>query len=288
LITRTDIQTEETSERGWALISVLWVTTALALLAAATTALTENAYRFERRAFERAAVDAALDAGVVRAVLGIEAPDIADRWRVDGVPQRFDFGGLTLNISVQDELGRFDMNAVDDSILRALFKSQGIPEDQAETLSDRILDWRSQNSAELHRLHGATDADYAAASLPYRSRHGPFQSVDELQMVLGMTPEIFARIRPALTVYTQKAMIDPVHGTKESLLALYGGDEGAVDNIIAARTAATAVADPNISTAGRAFSITVYTQANNRSFERYAVVLLTGDPERPTITLAWK
>lgn len=101
----------------------------------------------------------ALDAGVVRAVLGIAAPDMADRWRVDGVPQHFAFDGPTLEISVQDELGRFDLNAIDASVLTALLKAEQVPPDQAETLADRILDWPSPS--DLHRPHGATSEGYA-------------------------------------------------------------------------------------------------------------------------------
>ena len=276
-------------ERGWALVSVLWVVTALALLAAGTQALTGSIYRQERRALELSQVEAVLDAGVTRAILGIEAPDVNDRWRVDGVPQSFAFDGVDLRIAIQDELGRFDLNAVDASILYALFKSEGVPHDQGETLTDRILDWRSPPS-DLHRLHGATDADYAAAGLPYRPRHGEFQSVDELQLVLGMTKPIFDRIRPALTVYTKKPMIDPAHATREALLALFDGDTSKVDDLLAQRDQAPApvgVADPAISLAGRTFSIVVATELHGRTFSRTAVVEITGDASRPCLILAW-
>jgi general secretion pathway protein K len=275
---------------GWALLTVLWVVTALALLAAASEALTSGTYRMERRALDRNFVDSSLDAGVVRAVLGIEAPDMSDRWRVDGVPRQFEFNGLNLTISIQDELGRFDLNAIDTSVLSALLRAAKVPQEQVDTLADRILDWRDPSN--LHRLHGATNEDYAAAGLDYHPRHGPFQSVDELRLVLGMTPEIFERIRPALTVYTKNPMIDPTHAPREALLALYAGNETVVDNVLNARNSGTngfiGIADPSISLAGRSFSITVDTDYKSRHYERYTVVMLTGDEKRPYITFAWR
>jgi general secretion pathway protein K len=275
-------------EHGWALVSVLWIVMALSLLAAATETLTSITYRMERKALEHDRIDGALDAGVVRAVLGIEAPDLSDRWRVDGVPQQFVFDDLNLSISIQDELGRFDLNVVDSSTLDALLTTEQAPQDQVDTLVDRILDWR--NPSDLSRLHGATSADYAAAGLSYHPRHGPYQSVDELRLVLGMTPELFERIRPALTVYTKNTMIDPTYATREALLAFHGGDTGVVDNILNARNSGglAGIANPSISLAGRTYSITIDTEHDGQGFERYAVVMLTGDSKRPCLTLAWK
>ena len=97
-------------ERGWALVSVLWVVMGLTLLAAGTEALTTTLYSLERRSLTKATVDAALDAGIVRAALGIEAPDIADRWRVDGVPQQFPL----LDLLIEDEGTEFHFARVTD------------------------------------------------------------------------------------------------------------------------------------------------------------------------------
>lgn len=276
-------------ENGWALVTVLWIVMALSLIAAATEALTFNTYRLQRHALEKAQIDAALSAGIVRAVMGIEAPDINDRWRVDGISKEWEFDDIKLTISIQDELGRFDLNAVDASVLSTLLKAQNLPRDEVDTLTDRILDWRSPN--DLHRLHGATDADYAAAGLTYHPRHGPYQSVDEVQLVLGMTKDIFEKIRPALTVYTKKPTIDPAHAPREALLALYGGNEDAVDQVIAARTNANGpvgIADPAISLLGRTFSIEAETKIATNIYRRAAVVMITGDQKRPYLTLAWK
>jgi general secretion pathway protein K len=272
-------------------VSVLWVVTGLSLLAASVEVLSSNTYRLERETLRHAKAEAALDAGVARAVLALEAPDLADRWRADGTPYVFQFGETTLSVAVQDELGRFDLNAVDGSMLISLLRSEGLSPDDAEALSNNVLAWRSAN-ADLHGLHGATDSDYQSAGLSYRPRHGPFQSVDELRLVLGMTPELFDKIRPALTVYTKKPMIEPGVATREALLALYSGNTAQVDDIIRARadagTGGSQLGDTSLALAGRTFSILVLADIDNRHYRRSAVVMLTSDKEHPYLALSWR
>lgn len=278
-------------DEGWALVSVLWVVAALTLLAGGIEVLSATTYRFEHAALAHDRADAILDAGVVRALLSIEAPNRAERWPVDGTIEQAHFAGARLAIAVQDELGRFDLNAMDGSMLTALMRSQGASEDEAQTLSDRILDWRSPANGELHRLHGGTDADYAAAGLDYRPRHGAFQSVDELRLVLGMPPSLFERIRPALTVYSHKPMIDPAVAPRESLLALYGGDTAKVDDALASRQPNASAQSPNVldlslAPAGRTFTVTVAAELDGRRYTRSTVIMLTGDLARPYLVLA--
>jgi general secretion pathway protein K len=292
---RTDPIVVPLGERGWALVSVLWVVTALTLMAAATEELTSSAYRIERRAIDRAQTEAALDAAIARAALGVEAPDIVDRWRVDSTPQTFTFDGKSVTVSIQDELGRFDLNAVDGSMLSALFRAENRPLDESNKLVDRILDWRG--STDLHRLHGATTEDYSAAGLPYGPRHGPFQTVDELRLVLGMPPDLFDKIRPALTVYSKRPMVDPRIATPEALLALYGGDQQKVADALNLRNESAAQSDtPGATTgladqtsiAGRAFAISAVTAFEGHTLSRRAVLEITGDSKRPCIVLAWQ
>ena len=284
------------SERGWALVSVLWTVTMLALMAAATEALTVTSYVGERHAMTDAEADADLDAAVARAVLGISDLRPEQRWRVDGAVRTFVFEGRSVRIAVQDETGRIDLNAASGALIRQLLMGEGVTPEDASRLADNIVDWRSTTG--LQSLNGATGADYQAAGLSYRPRHGPFQTVDELKLVLGMTPALFARIRPALTVYSKRAMFDSSVAPREALLALYPNDPGKIDTILRAREG-----DPNMAMrpgfapgaivslsapGGRAFSIAAEVAIGRRTFRRDAVVELSGDDKRPYFVLAWR
>jgi len=283
------------SESGWALVSVLWALTTLALMAAAAQALTVTAYNSERHAMIDARAGADLDAALVRAVLGISDLRPEQRWRTDGTPRVTAYDGLRIRVAVQDELGRIDLNAASASTIRALLLGHGLSPDDASVLSDRIADWRSP--AGPVSLHGATDADYRAAGLAYVPRHGPFQTVDEARLVLGMTPSLFARIRPALTVYTKRPSFDPSLAPREALAALYPGDPGKIDEILRARSGDIGLTQPGAASSavpplgvpfGRAYQVTAELAIGRRIFRRGAVVELTGDGKRPYFVLAWR
>ncbi len=267
----------------------------LALMAAATQALTVTSYESERHAMVDARAEAGLDAAIVRAVLGVSDLRPELRWRVDGTPRAIVFDGLTMRISVQDETGRIDLNAASGSLIRQLLLGTGLSPDDAAAMSDRIVDWRSTSG--LTSLNGATDADYKAAGLAYLPRHGPFQTVGEVKLVLGMTSALFARIEPALTVYSNRPTFDPNLAPREALLALYPNDPGKIDEIMRAR-----LGDPNATALqgapgaaatqpapiGRAYAITARLAIGKRTFKRAAVVELTGDGKRPYFVLAWQ
>lgn len=292
---RTAAKTAPRDERGWALVSVLWALTALALMAAAAQELTVTSYQSEQHAMSDARAEAALDAAVVRAVLGISDLRPERRWRVDAAATTFLYDGLTLHVSVQDEAGRIDLNAASVAILRQLLLGAGLALDKAGTLVDSIAAWRSATG--LETLRGATDGDYRAADLSYLPRHAPFQTVDELRLVLGMTPALFTKIRPALTVYSKRAMFDASVAPREALMVLYPGDPQKIDAILRARDgdsdatmrlgfAPTAVTIQAAN--GRAFSIVATVSIGRRVFRREVVVELTGDDKRPYFVLAWR
>ncbi|HWA90953.1 MAG TPA: hypothetical protein VG889_13010 [Rhizomicrobium sp.] len=284
------------AERGWALVSVLWTITMLALMAAATQALTVTSYVSERHAMTDARAEADLDAAVTRAVLGISDLRPGQRWRTDGAARMFVFDRHRIRVAVQDETGRIDLNMASGALLRQLLIGQGLSPDDAGRIADNIVDWRSATG--LASLNGATTADYQAAGSSYEPRHGPFQTVDELKLVLGMTSKLFAKLRPALTIYSHRPTFDAQFAPREALLALYPNDPGHIAQILRARDG-----DPNASMqlgfaqgaqatltapSGRAYSIDAELAIGRRVFRREAVVELTGDNERPYFVLAWR
>src|SRR5262245_57608347 len=97
-----------------------YVASAVILLSAiAVSFLTSTAasYRLSRNGLDAAKAEAAVDAGVTRAVLGLLETRRDRRWRVDGIPQDFMFVDLKMRIAIQDELGRIDLNHADRPVL---------------------------------------------------------------------------------------------------------------------------------------------------------------------------
>jgi general secretion pathway protein K len=191
-------------KEGIALIAVLWMLILLSIIAAALSLEIRSSTRIARNMAENAAARAAADAGIQRAIMDLVS---ARKFRTDGTTYAWWFGNFTVQISVQDEVGKVNLNHAPEGLLAALFGSVGVDPDKAQSLADAIADFRDTD--DLPRPHGAEESDYRAAGLAWGPRNAPFEAVEELQQVIGMTPDIYARVAPDLTIYTIGAGINP-------------------------------------------------------------------------------
>jgi general secretion pathway protein K len=202
------------------------------------------------------------------------------RPRIDGTPIKFVFDGIEFDVEIQDESGRIDINHVDTPLLAGLLRALGERAEDADRIADRILDWRDAD--DLRRLNGAEAQDYRVAGRSLLPRNGPFPSVEELQLVLGMTPAMFQRLKPALTVSSGRPMADPRIALPLIQRALSGND--------AARTVSRPT-NGGILTGpleGRAFAIKIGFRLNNRQIRREAVIRVVGAASQPYWLLRWR
>jgi general secretion pathway protein K len=248
-----------------------------------------TSYRLARNGLETAEINSVFEAAVNRAVLALLDPQVERRWRTDGLLQGFDFNGRRVNVSIQDELGRIDLNQAEPSLLIGLAQSAGLEHQLAVNLTDKILDWRG--AASTKHLNGATDVDYRTRESDYQLRNGPFQSVDELQLVLDVTPALFKRLKPALTVYSGRQFVDPVVAPREVLRALPGMTPDRIDVVVAAR----AIRDESLSRSadinqlrGRAFTVHAEFETLNAKIAQEAAIRLTANPAQPFWVLNWR
>ncbi|HEU0151904.1 MAG TPA: type II secretion system minor pseudopilin GspK [Arenimonas sp.] len=187
--------------RGAALLLVLWMLLLMAGLIAVfalgtrTEALQGSALR------QQVAARLAAEAGIELASLRLVEADPAARWVPDGRPQRFEFDGYQVEVRVQDEAAKMDLNAADAGQLAALMGWLGVEPDRAERLAGVIQDWRDADSL-LAVSGGAEDRDYAAAGLEYGAKDQPFTTLGELQQLLGMDLATYRLLAPHVTVYT--------------------------------------------------------------------------------------
>jgi general secretion pathway protein K len=123
-------------------------------------------------------------------------------------------GRTLVLVQVEDESDRVNLNTASGALLRALIVEVGSPPGPATRLAASILDWRT--SGANPRSGGAKAADYRAAGRAYGPPGTPFQSVGELADVLGMTPELWTRLEPHLTVLTDG---DPDLSTRDPVVA---------------------------------------------------------------------
>lgn len=205
--------------RGAALVLVLWLTMLLATLIVAF-ALTAGVESMQGKLLSRgAAAQELARAGVEYALVRVADQDPASRWLPDGRLYLWRYAGNDLAIRIVDETGKVDLNQADAPLLAALLRAEGSDPQQADRLAGAIVDWRDSDPL-THAAGGAEDPDYAAAGLPYGAKDAPFESVAEVEQVLGMTPELYARLLPSLTLFSGRPQPDPNYAQAPVLVAL--------------------------------------------------------------------
>jgi general secretion pathway protein K len=198
------------SQKGIALIAVLWTLVLLSLIATAVSWEARTGARSARNTVENAVARAAADAGIQRAILDLVAltlPQDPQKFRTDGTVYVWRFAGSTVYISIQDEGGKIDLNQAPEALLAALFRSVGVDPGKAESLAAAIADFRDAD--DLVRPGGAEASEYQDAGLAWSPKNAPFQSVEELHQVLGITADIYELAAPYLTVYS-RSPINPI------------------------------------------------------------------------------
>lgn len=204
--------------RGIAFVVVLWLLALLAILLGAFALLARTEHIQSRSLFDSTQALYAAEAGVNLTVFQLMVPDPQQRWIPDGRVYPFTFDGAEVEISITDESGKIDINAADSQTLEQLFLSLGVDPLESQRLADAVVDWRDPD--DLTQVNGAEAPDYEAAGLDYVPSNQPFNTIGELQQVLGMTPELFLAAEPALTVYTGQGRPNPAFAPLEALRAL--------------------------------------------------------------------
>ncbi|MBO6797767.1 type II secretion system protein GspK [Maricaulis sp.] len=182
------------TERGSALLLVVWMSALMAAILIGVIMLAHNQVRAtagDRVALQREAA--------LQSALEIVAFDISQigRSHVAQLPVQIDVGGYSVRVSQGRTQVLIDINMANEQQFAALFRQLGHDDLGARTLADRIMDWR--DSDQTPRALGGESEAYSArpASAP---RNRPFVSVEELQHVLGMSPRLWACAAPYLTV----------------------------------------------------------------------------------------
>lgn len=204
-------------ERGVALLLALLVVTLLVALILEFDAEARREYReaaafrdnFKASMLTRAAVQAA------RAVLqqdllrdkqtGEKFDALTDLWAIP--IKNYAIGDGFLSAQIYDERGKFNLNdlraAANDQIkfrstterARRLFELLQLNPD----LVDAVIDWTDQD--DNPRPAGAESAYYQSQRPAYRAANERLQSLADLRMIKGFTPDIIDRLSRYVTVY---------------------------------------------------------------------------------------
>lgn len=111
-------------------------------------------------------------------------------------------GSRNCEVYISDESGKINVNKLTDDTRASFIKfltAYKLEELVAETITDSILDWLDED--DLHHINGAEKDFYVTLPEPYEPKNGLFESLEELTLVKGITPQIFEMLRNHLTIY---------------------------------------------------------------------------------------
>jgi len=233
-------RTTTITQQGFALVLVLWVLSLLTIMAGSFALSMRRESAIVSGIKNNAQAAAVAESGIAIAELMLLNPDQNKRWRADGSIYPIDdddaLGSDNAQVRVRllSEAGKIDINKADQKLLAELMAHSPAEDEQQQLrLVSAILDWRDED--DLINIDGAEQKEYKEAGLKYQPRNKPFQTVDELQLVLGMDETIYQWLAPMVTVYSGQANVAVQNASKDVLQVLPDADPSLIDDYVAAR-----------------------------------------------------
>lgn len=237
------------SQKGIALLIILWVLTILMVIALSFSSMTRtetySTLSFKEGAEKKFIAEAGIERAIMELFYRIQNINMetilegSEVWKIDGTSYNGQIGEGNYSVRITDESGKVDINIITDAnsdILRNLFKNLGIPEDEVNIIVDSILDWKDAD--DLLHLNGAEDDYYMSLPNPYKPKNANFDTLEEMIMVKGITQEMLygkgeqRGIIDFLTINSGRSQINLNAAPKEVLMAIPGMTPEIADAII--------------------------------------------------------
>lgn len=181
-------------EAGIVLIAVLWGIVLLTLIAVALATAVHTG--MEGLASQKEQLQAHYYArGAIYQTLGLllapPPPTATEPGSPSGPPRQVEWRGEGWQSSVQidDEAGKLNPNRAPKEMLVRLFHALGLSQGSAKALADAAEAWRTPVAE--GGMNDTEDAYYQNLPQPYLPPHADFQSVGEILLVRGVTPELY-------------------------------------------------------------------------------------------------
>ncbi|MFZ5447271.1 MAG: general secretion pathway protein GspK [Thermodesulfobacteriota bacterium] len=164
---------------------------------------------------------------------GLEPVGAREHWQADGSPHVLELPAGRIEVRLEDEGGKINLNRARDVLLGRLFAILGFSEIQIRTIVDSIQDWRSKG--DTARSYGAKSPYYLGLAQPYVAKNGLFETVEELAWVRGFEGyRLINRLGEFLTVQPKDQGVNINTASKEVLQAV-GLPPDAAEAVIASR-----------------------------------------------------
>ncbi|MFH0925503.1 MAG: type II secretion system minor pseudopilin GspK [bacterium] len=238
-------------ERGVALMMTLWIMVFLTVIASefaysmkTEVNITQNfrdgvqAYYLARAGINRAMVELMVDTKKSphyltpdgKLVFGKEETDDGQKEaKKVAPPRKGELEDGTFEYVLTDEESKLNINLMKDDAgynthnekFKYLFKTvcAGLDEMEINIIVDSIGDWIDSGDNDAHKLNGVEEDYYQSLEVPYHCKNGPFDTVEELQLVKGVTREIYSKVAPYITAQKETTTINKNTASETVLIA---------------------------------------------------------------------
>ncbi len=176
---------------------MLWSLVLLTLLVTQLNSAGRSETRLARNLLDAASAQAAADGGVFEAASRLLDP-AARHWAADGQPNSVRIGSAVVAVRMVDESGKINPNVASLGLLQSLVHAAGADTGTAAAVASAIVQWRFPGAD--NQGPAAIAATYRASGRDYAPPEAAFQSIDELGLVRGVTPDLLARLLPHVTL----------------------------------------------------------------------------------------
>ena len=198
---------------------VVWVVLLLSLFAVGVGSQALGTVNLSERLSEQLRCAYVVRAGLQMTALALENDStpsmdgLADAWADNPLMfQDHDVAGVSFQVTsnanadgrprygLQDEERRINLNTAPEDVLKRLLEREAVMhEDDAVKAAAAIIDWRDDDTDE--QPDGAEQSYYQSLRQAYDCKDGPFENVEELLLVRGISPTVYQRVEPWVTVY---------------------------------------------------------------------------------------
>ena len=243
------------TEDGVALLIVLWVITLLMILVMSFSFLTRTEANstvffrdgvqkkfFAEAALERAIMEIYHRQTYKNQTVVLEGNEVV---RIDGRAYNGSIGTGRYLFRLFNESGKINLNSMGAGsrvMLNNLLVNLGTTKETADIIVDSILDWIDTD--DLKRLNGVESEYYQSLPNPYKAKNARLDTVEELLLIKGMSPDIFFGTKEKkglihfVTIYSDNVRVNINAAPKEVLMSLPEMTEDVVNRIIELRESA--------------------------------------------------
>ncbi|UJX45979.1 general secretion pathway protein GspK [Xanthobacter sp. YC-JY1] len=198
------------TERGFILVTVLWILAALAAFTAVYAVYVSDTASASAVRAQTLRADGLVVAAVELAALRLLSVPAQDR-PISG-EVRFRMGEANVSARFADEAARIDLNSAALPVLAGLFQVLGVPEQAAKTYAASIVAWRTpargSNSVGTGSAASAGKTSVLGDDEAAKGQ-GAFAHAAELARVPGLPANVVAAALPYLTVYAGRREVNP-------------------------------------------------------------------------------